>query len=221
MRLKGYKIEKPEDWDGNEATVLVEGIELWEFVNNMSESKHELFKDYSFLITRLFDARVKSFIKNVLMGTGNDKINLAHFTYRVEFQARGMPHIHGVAWICKEELEKRDISGYLCDHPKEAEKLADELLSCQLPESNPELKSIVSQVQKHHHTKSCRKYNGSCRFGFPRLPSPFTFMTKPVKNSEEDENENLLKEAKETLTSMKEFLDGDESIEDLSFEEFV
>ena len=114
LRQKGYKIEYPEDWDGNPSMVLVEGVELWEYVNNhMSESKHELFKDYSFLITRLFDARVKSFIKNILMGSGDGKIQLAHFTYRVEFQARGMPHIHGVAWICKNELAKRNITGKL------------------------------------------------------------------------------------------------------------
>ena len=29
------------------------------------------------------------------MGTGDIK----YYTYRVEFQARGMPHIHGVAWF--------------------------------------------------------------------------------------------------------------------------
>ena len=81
---------KPENWDGNDATVLVDGkTELWEFVNSMAESKHELFKDYTFLITRLFDARVKSFVKNILMGPGKGKIKLSHFSYRVEFQARG------------------------------------------------------------------------------------------------------------------------------------
>ena len=69
----------------------------------MSESKHELFKDYNFLITRHFDARVKSFITNILMGHGDDKVPFEHYSYHVEFQARGMPHIHGVAWINKTE----------------------------------------------------------------------------------------------------------------------
>ena len=70
LKTKGHSIIYPDNWDGNDATVLVDGkTELWEFVNNMAESKHELFKDYSFLITRLFDARVNSFIKNILMKT--------------------------------------------------------------------------------------------------------------------------------------------------------
>ena len=55
----------------------------------MAESKHELFKDYTVLITRMFDARVKSFITNILMGGGRN-VPFRYYSYRVEFQARGM-----------------------------------------------------------------------------------------------------------------------------------
>ena len=76
---------------------------------------HDLFKDYMFLITRLFDARVKSFITNILMGGGTDKVPFQYYSYRVEFQARGMPHIHGVAWIADWYLTKSGFkNGYLC-----------------------------------------------------------------------------------------------------------
>ena len=102
LKRNGFKVEIPDNWDGLDSTLLVEGRELWDYVNNvMSDSKHELFKDYTFLITRLFDARVKSFISNVLLGSGKDKVPISHYSYRVEFQARGLPHIHGVAWIEK------------------------------------------------------------------------------------------------------------------------
>lgn len=47
----------------------------------------------------MFDARLKSFIKNILMARGKDKIKFKYFNYRVEFQARGMPHIYGISWI--------------------------------------------------------------------------------------------------------------------------
>ena len=222
LKREGHTIEYPQNWDGNEATVLVDGqTELWEFVNNMAKSKHALFLDYSFLITQLFDARVKSFIKHVLMGKGKGKIKLAHFSYRVEFQARGMPHIHGVAWIDEDELASRQINGYLCDHPKEAEDLALEMLSCELPEDDAELRSIVSEVQKHGHTKSCMKYNGSCRFGFPRLPSPKTFMTEPLEAMNDEEKEAILKKATETLKYAKEILDDPACKDDMSFEEFL
>ena len=71
MKREGYSIEYPDDWDGNDAKVLVNGkTELWEFLNNMQESKYQLLKNHPFLITRHFDARVKSLIKNVLMGPG-------------------------------------------------------------------------------------------------------------------------------------------------------
>ena len=61
----GYKIEIPEDWDGHEEDLLVEGKNLKDFINqDMSQSKHKLFEDYTLLITLLFDARVKSFLKN-------------------------------------------------------------------------------------------------------------------------------------------------------------
>ena len=63
----------------------------------MSVKKHELFKDYTFTITRLYDACVKSFVKNILRGVGKDKILFNYYSYRVELQARGIPNIHGVA----------------------------------------------------------------------------------------------------------------------------
>ena len=55
----------------------------------MSQPKHELFKDYTFLITRMFDARVGSFVKNILKGGGRE-VPFKYYSYRVEFQARGM-----------------------------------------------------------------------------------------------------------------------------------
>ena len=90
FKRKGYRIEYPDDWSGNDSEILVEGQELWSYVNEeMSQSKHELFKDYTFLITRLFDARIKSFVNNILMGNGGGKIPLRYYSYRVEFQVRG------------------------------------------------------------------------------------------------------------------------------------
>ena len=41
------------------------------------------------MITRLFDSRVKSFITNILMGGGRN-VPFRYYSYRVEFQARGM-----------------------------------------------------------------------------------------------------------------------------------
>ena len=95
LRKKGVKISIPPNWNGNDKELVVEmdngeKPELWVYVNEkMSHPKHELYKDYIFMITRLFDSRVKSFIANILMGGGRN-VPLRYYSYRVEFQARGM-----------------------------------------------------------------------------------------------------------------------------------
>ena len=90
LRENNYEISIPEDYDGHLENMLVEGIRLWEYVNEeMSCSKHELFRESNFLITRMFDERVKSFIKNILMANADDQAKFSYYSYRVEFQARG------------------------------------------------------------------------------------------------------------------------------------
>ena len=226
LKRNGFKVEIPEDWDGLDSTLLIEGRQLWDYVNNvMSESKHELFKDYTFIITRLFDARVKSFFKNILLGRGKGKVPISHYSYRVEFQARGLPHIHGVAWIEKEFLSSRGIKGNLMDNEKAAIALADELISCRLPDQEEKpLGPIVEEVQKHKHTKSCRKYNGNCRYGFPKLPSPITLIAKPIEftqpNLTDDEKKLKKERAEDVLRAAKELLDNPDFEETMTIEEF-
>ena len=53
----------------------------------------------------------------------------------MEFQARGMPHIHGVVWIKKSYLEIKNLSDPICDgDPLEVAKLSDKLISCKIPD---------------------------------------------------------------------------------------
>ena len=90
LKRTGRKITYAPNWDGNEAEIYVEENgkqwDLWTYVNDvMSQSKHELFKDNTFLITRHFDARVKSFISNILMGGGRN-VPFKYYSYRVEFK---------------------------------------------------------------------------------------------------------------------------------------
>ncbi|MGB2303306.1 MAG: hypothetical protein ACPH6D_01850, partial [Candidatus Puniceispirillales bacterium] len=64
LKRNGYQIHIPKDWNGMDEELLVENMPLWDFVNTeMTQSRHSLFKNYTFLITRMFDERVKSFIK--------------------------------------------------------------------------------------------------------------------------------------------------------------
>ena len=122
------------------------------------------------------------FVQNILLGRGKDKVEISHFSYRVEFQARGLPHIHGVAWIAKHELEKRGITGEMMANEDATLKLVDELVTCKIPDDDT-LKQIVMDVQQHKHTRSCLKYQGECRYGFPRLPSSKTLIAKPIEET--------------------------------------
>ena len=82
-------LEGEDGWDGNDDNIRVRGQKLWDFVNGMDKSKHDLLRDHVFLITRMFDERVKSFIKNLLMGSGTDKVPIKYYSYRIEMQDRG------------------------------------------------------------------------------------------------------------------------------------
>ncbi|KAE8291444.1 hypothetical protein D5F01_LYC11049 [Larimichthys crocea] len=77
------------------------------------------------------------------------------YFYRVEFQARGSPHIHLLVWI-KDAPEFGDLQD-----DSVVIKFIDQYITCQMPDPNadPELHKIVSEVQVHsrNHSKSCRK----------------------------------------------------------------
>ena len=228
LRRKGYTVkcieEEDKGWDGNDDNILVNGKKLWDFVESMDQTKHELLKDHVVLVTRMFDERVKSFIKNLLMGKGKDKVSFLYYTYRIEMQDRGLPHVHGVAWIDPEWLEsEHEIHGNLIDSPEnEVIKLTDKLVSCSINSGDKKLDQIVKQVQKHNHSKSCKKYGTSCRFGFPKLPSRKTKIAKPL-SGQMDTKEKKAKEekAKEIVEKAKTLLESPDLDENMSLDDFI
>ena len=161
--------------------ILVDDVPLEEFLENMQESLHELFNKNILLITRMFDNRSRDFINNILMNQGKYGMKVVHYCYRIEFQARGMPHIHGVAWLDKESLKKYMIDDNGCEFNLEkVPELIDNFISCSTNGPNEKLNKIVKEVQVHHHTKTCRKKNNSCRFNYPKPPSDRTIVAIPL-----------------------------------------
>ena len=65
------------------------------------EQKSNLIQRDPVTCTRYFDHRVQEFIKIVLKSTHNPIGVIKDYFYRVEFQQRGSPHIHLIAWIEK------------------------------------------------------------------------------------------------------------------------
>ena len=124
----------------------------------MNESLHELFNRNPFLGTRIFDTRAKSFIKNMLMKTGDTGLNVKNYCYRIEFQAQGMPHIHRVFWLENESIEKYLFSENEFEFdPQESPKFIDKIISCSTNTKDNILNTIVKEVQVNYHTNSCRK----------------------------------------------------------------
>ena len=183
-----------KNWNGDENGITVNGMKLWDYIETLSKTKFGLLKDHIVLLTRQFDARVKSFIKNILMGTGKEKVAIEHYCYRVEFQARGMPHIHGVAWISRKTLKDEfGIEGLLNENDdSKLVKLIEALTTCKIPKNDAEFASVVTSIQKHDHKDSCLKYGKGCRFDFPRLPSKETIITKNLEDVEPDLDEQVV-----------------------------
>ena len=124
-------------------------------------------------------------------------------------------------------MENRKLTGDLLDNEVAALQLADDLVSCRLPPPNSkeeQLRKIVNEVQKHGHTKSCLKYNGFCRYGFPKLPSPRTLIAKPLEQTnpgmDEEERSKKKKRAAEVLSTAKTFLEDPNFDEEMKIEDF-
>ena len=169
---------------------------------------------------RMFQQRIKSLINDVIMSRANPIGEVEDYYYRTEFQQRGWPHIHMVAWI-KNAPKLNENS------EEEVLEFVDKYITCEIPpESDTELHDIVTSVQMHskRHTRSCRKTGKVCRFYFPRPPSERTFICTPEDPIEGNEdNPDYIeavgkrvqdkKRAKETLEKLWELLQDDENSE--------
>ena len=83
--------------------------------------------------------------------------------FRVEFQQRGSPHIHGLFWI-------KEVPEYEKSPNEEIAKFVDKYITCQKPENSSEMEDLVN-LQTHRHAKTCKKAGHKvCRFNFPLPP---------------------------------------------------
>ena len=176
--------------DREMAFIIVNGHEmsLDEFLKQ-NEGKHEFIRRNVLTATRNFNQRVKSFIKNIVMSKGGDMC-VEYYNYRVEFQLRGAGHIHGVLWVdldnfIEHQSRKDDYyssftglkKAFLSVNNEEDPSLADcqmlqdyadMFISCTIKSPGGKL---ASEINRHHHTRTCRKRGTNCRFNFPRFPS--------------------------------------------------
>ena len=158
--------------DGKE-TCFIDDKTIEEFLEGHSSWSKEI-RDNIIDATRNFNTRVQAFLKAEVMNKFSE-MPVKFYSYRVEFQARGSPHILGVLWLDLEKIVEREVSNgdsrfeYLQsalktigennipdDNEREAVAAYCELfVSCSL--RSPEVKKTVEEVNMHHHTKSCKE----------------------------------------------------------------
>ena len=99
-----------------------------------------------------------------------------------------MPHLHGVFWFSEEKLNTyKDKNGEF--QVAKLPGLIKEWISCSTHNENEDLNKLVREVNTDKHSKSCQKGNskkedGYCRFSFPRLPSNYTLIARPLLEEE-------------------------------------
>ena len=82
---------------------------------------------------------------------------------RIEFQARGSPHLHIFLWT--------DLGNALTSGSAEnIVDIIDKTISTKLPDKdkNPDIHRLVSVLQVHKHSFTCKKGRRRCRFDYPR-----------------------------------------------------
>ena len=157
---------------------------------NMTWEQHcQIIMSNPVTAARMFEYRVQTFIKDVIMSKAKPIGEVEDYYYRTEFQQRGWPHIHMVVWV--KDAPKLDE-----DSDEVVTEFIDKNITCEMPpEDDEELYEIVMHVQMHskNHTKSCRKTGLVCRFYFPKSPSNYTFICRPNtfnKHIDDDDNDD-------------------------------
>lgn len=113
---------------------------------------------------RHFQYRLNTFFTDFLKSNAHTLGEIVYYDIRIEFQARGSPHAHCVIWV-------KDAPKYGIDDDNDVCAFIDEYISCSIPSKEGKLKELVQLLQQHKHSSYCQRHN-SCRFSFPKPPSP-------------------------------------------------
>ena len=102
------------------------------------------------MATRYFHQRVKLFINKIVMARSNP-LSVKYYSYKVEFQARGAAHIHGILWLNMFRLEKLILKNGQLSHPSSDHVNQDQ--------STLPLKGIAETFQKLRNCGKLSKDN--------------------------------------------------------------
>ncbi len=174
------------------------------------QKKSELIQKDPVTCARNFEHMVQLFIHNFIKSSSHPIGEVVDFFYRVEFQQRGSPHIHGLFWI-------KNAPEYGKDTDEDIAKFVDSYVSCK---ADPNDLTDLVNLQRHKHSKTCKKRGHAvCRFNFPLPPMPRTMILEPLCETDLDENvADILKKALERIRTLLDSIKADET---MTFVEFL
>ena len=168
------------------------------------EQKTKLIQSDPVTCARYFDHRVQKFISDVLNSDHNPLGKLTDYFYRVEFQQRGSPHIHMIAWV--ENSPK-----YNVNTNEEIASYVDQFLQCSLDDQDVQ---HLTEIQVHKHSRTCRKKDDKiCRFGYPLPPLPYTMVLEPLEVDKEKYNKLYL--------NLQKIMNSEKDGYDMTYEQFL
>ncbi|OXA59862.1 hypothetical protein Fcan01_06060 [Folsomia candida] len=121
------------------------------------EERRELLNSNPVAAARHFNLRTQELIKLLTSDPTIFGRPVNDYTFRVEFQDRGSPHLHSLIWV----ENAPDFS------TPEGIAFIDQNVSCSLSRGS-KMVEIIRRYQTHKNTPTCFKKGESCRFGFPR-----------------------------------------------------
>ena len=87
-----------------------------------------------------------------------------------------------------------------------------ELLHYSHPRPYPALPQ-AQDVNTHHHTNTCQKYNPSCRFKYPKYPAPHTIIVQPCQEPSVEKTEETLAKYHILLQKVKDVLEDKDKVD--------
>jgi hypothetical protein len=208
--------------------VLENKVITVEEAENMSyEKKCDLIRQDPVTCVRYFEHRLKCLWDILSAPCGPFQGNELQDKYvRVEFQARGSPHIHALLWLKdapKYDKEKLESIGTCTE-------FIDKLISVNAKPT--EFSEDLICLQRHKHSHTCKKHvkDGiKCRFGIPYFPMRKTMILEPLTDDEKltkrerevmgKKRQNVLQELDKISKDINSSLSFDEFLENVNLNE--
>ena len=161
-------------------------------VKNLSwKEKVDWIKRNPVTAARMIDDRFRQLFGRILYSGMHPVGQLIDHNERREFQGRGAEHPHGILHVKDAPIFDKDSDEKIVD-------FIDKHITCAIPDQNqyPELYKLVTTVQTHGHSLTCKKKKGiKCRFNFPAPPSD---KTRIVRVTDSD-SISLIKSKRKTV----------------------